>query len=118
MGSSRLPLGIDLRAFDDGEGRREEFRREIGAGEEILVGFVGRLTEIKNIPMYFKGSSPLLHAGEYRFTENQVFDRRRRTLKRRSLSGGHRSSALAKMFPFWGTGRMPNGFMRALTLSL
>ncbi|MEQ1763827.1 MAG: glycosyltransferase [Pyrinomonadaceae bacterium] len=47
-----IPLGIDLSKFDSGEESRREFRSEFGVSDdEVLVGFVGRLTEIKNIPM-------------------------------------------------------------------
>lgn len=50
-----IPLGIDLEKFADAENKREILRREIGAGEdEILVGFVGRFTEIKNIPLFLQ----------------------------------------------------------------
>ncbi|MBA2620282.1 MAG: glycosyltransferase [Acidobacteria bacterium] len=52
-----VPLGIDLKQFGEAEGseKREAFRAEIGAApDEILVGFVGRLTEIKNVPMLLK----------------------------------------------------------------
>jgi glycosyltransferase involved in cell wall biosynthesis len=42
-----IPLGIDLAPFANPS--------EIGAGaDEILVGFVGRLTEIKNVPLLLK----------------------------------------------------------------
>ncbi|HEV8590700.1 MAG TPA: glycosyltransferase [Pyrinomonadaceae bacterium] len=51
-----VPLGIDLEPFADSDGKREKFRNEIGvASDEVLVGFVGRLTEIKNIPMLLQG---------------------------------------------------------------
>jgi glycosyltransferase involved in cell wall biosynthesis len=47
-----VPLGIDLSKFDSDDAARQEFRSEFGIlDDEILVGFVGRLTEIKNIPM-------------------------------------------------------------------
>lgn len=43
-----VPLGIDLGALKGG--KRDLLRNELRAGEnEIIVGFVGRLTEIKNI---------------------------------------------------------------------
>lgn len=46
-----IPLGIDLSPFSAAS-RRKEFRAEFGAEpNEVLVGFVGRLTEIKNIPL-------------------------------------------------------------------
>lgn len=48
-------LGIDLGPFADTAENRARFRAEIGAGDnEILVGLVGRLTEIKNIPMFLQ----------------------------------------------------------------
>jgi glycosyltransferase involved in cell wall biosynthesis len=51
-----IPLGIDLSAFANAD-KRNAFRDEIGvADDEILIGFVGRLTEIKNIPMLLKAA--------------------------------------------------------------
>jgi glycosyltransferase involved in cell wall biosynthesis len=53
-----VPLGIDLDPFASPELRRERFRKEIGVLEnEILVSFVGRLTEIKNISMFLKAAA-------------------------------------------------------------
>ena len=47
-----IPLGIDLEPFTDSASARAAFRSEIGASEsDIVVGFIGRLTEIKNIQM-------------------------------------------------------------------
>jgi glycosyltransferase involved in cell wall biosynthesis len=49
---SVLPLGIDLTSFEPSGSARERVRYEIGAADaDIIVGYVGRLTEIKNIPM-------------------------------------------------------------------
>lgn len=46
---SVIPLGIDLGAVE-AAGERDHLRDEIGAAEdETVVGFVGRLTEIKNL---------------------------------------------------------------------
>ena len=45
-----IPLGIDTEALRGDNSDRVSFRDEIGAGDEdILVGFIGRLTEIKNL---------------------------------------------------------------------
>jgi len=45
-----IQLGIDLEPFRDWTSRQNLLREEIGAEtDEILVGLVGRLTEIKNI---------------------------------------------------------------------
>ncbi len=50
-----VPLGIDLAAFQNTKEKRSIMRAEIGASEaEILVGLVGRLTEIKNISLFLK----------------------------------------------------------------
>jgi glycosyltransferase involved in cell wall biosynthesis len=47
-----IPLGIDLEPFGDWKSRQNILREEIGAEtDEILVGLVGRLTEIKNISL-------------------------------------------------------------------
>ena len=46
---SVIPLGLDLRLFADWSERGEKFREELAiARDEILVGIVGRLTDIKN----------------------------------------------------------------------
>lgn len=52
---SVIPLGIDLKKFADSSGKRDVLRTEIGADEdEILIGLVGRLTEIKNVALLLK----------------------------------------------------------------
>ena len=49
---SVVRLGLDLSAFRDDPKDRERFRREIGLTEgDFTIGFVGRLTSIKNIPL-------------------------------------------------------------------
>lgn len=53
-----IPLGIDLAQFDNLSEKRSAFRQEISAGEnDIIVGFVGRLTEIKNIPLLLESAA-------------------------------------------------------------
>ena len=53
-----IPLGIDLSHFSNADSDRNALRDEIGAeNDEIVVGFVGRLTEIKNIPHLLKVAS-------------------------------------------------------------
>ncbi len=50
-----IPLGIDLDKFAEAAAKRNILREEIGAkDDEILIGFVGRLTEIKNVPLLLK----------------------------------------------------------------
>ena len=50
-----IQLGLDLEPFRKVEEKRNLLREEIGAkNNEILVGLVGRLTEIKNISLFLK----------------------------------------------------------------
>ena len=50
-----VPLGIDLETLKGSEDLRRGFRKECGVSEEeILVGFVGRLTEIKDVSLYLQ----------------------------------------------------------------
>jgi glycosyltransferase involved in cell wall biosynthesis len=52
-----IPLGIDLAPFENAESKNGILREEIGAEtDEILIGFVGRLTEIKNIPLILQAA--------------------------------------------------------------
>ena len=44
-----IPLGIDLSVYADWKTRRDAFRLKVNASpDEMLIGIVGRLTEIKN----------------------------------------------------------------------
>jgi glycosyltransferase involved in cell wall biosynthesis len=53
-----IPLGLDTRAFADWAERRPRLRRELGAGDdEVLVGIVGRLTEIKNHALFLEAAA-------------------------------------------------------------
>lgn len=53
-----IPLGLDLEMFSGASGRRQKFRDELGVDENtILVGIVGRLTEIKNHEMFLDSVS-------------------------------------------------------------
>lgn len=52
-----IPLGIDLSILGPNSELRNEFRREFSVkDDEILCGFVGRLTEIKNISMFLRAA--------------------------------------------------------------
>lgn len=52
-----IPLGIDLDIYDGAEKNRSILRDDLGAKEsDIVVGFVGRLTEIKNIGLLLKAA--------------------------------------------------------------
>jgi glycosyltransferase involved in cell wall biosynthesis len=50
-----IPLGLDLSVFANWQGRRRLLRDELGAGEQdVLVGIVGRLTEVKNHALFLR----------------------------------------------------------------
>jgi glycosyltransferase involved in cell wall biosynthesis len=47
-----IPLGIDVEKFTSDVASRRRLRDELGFGDDdIVVGYVGRLTEIKNLPL-------------------------------------------------------------------
>ena len=52
-----VPLGLDLRLFSDWPINRNRVREELTASDdELLVGIVGRLTEIKNHAMFLRAA--------------------------------------------------------------
>ncbi|MFL6334947.1 MAG: glycosyltransferase [Pyrinomonadaceae bacterium] len=53
-----IPLGLDTRAFDDWAVRRHLLRKEWGAADgDVLVGIVGRLTEVKNHRLFLEAAA-------------------------------------------------------------
>ena len=59
-----IPLGIDMEPFEKDKVEKENLRAEIGADDEdFLVGFVGRLTEIKNVPLLLNAAKRLSSNG-------------------------------------------------------
>lgn len=53
-----VPLGLDTRAFDDWSARRGVLRREWNVrDEDLLVGIVGRLTEVKNHRLFLEAAA-------------------------------------------------------------
>jgi glycosyltransferase involved in cell wall biosynthesis len=56
-----IPLGLDVGVFAGWRERREAARAVLGAGaNDILVGIVGRLTEIKNHKLFVKAAAMFL----------------------------------------------------------
>ncbi|MFN2454896.1 MAG: glycosyltransferase [Pyrinomonadaceae bacterium] len=53
-----VPLGLDTRVFKDWRIRRNIVRDELGASpEDVLVGIVGRLTEVKNHKLFLRAAA-------------------------------------------------------------
>ena len=53
-----VPLGMDTGLFVHWRERRQTFRDELGVGDnEVLVGIVGRLTEVKNHELFLEAAA-------------------------------------------------------------
>ena len=53
-----VPLGLDLSLFSDWQAKRSRLREELSASDdELLIGIVGRLTEIKNHAMFLRAAA-------------------------------------------------------------
>lgn len=60
-----VPLGIDLNEYGSERSSKSLLRDEIGAMDgEIVVGFVGRLTAIKNLPMLLEAAELIQNDAE------------------------------------------------------
>ena len=63
-----VPLGLDLQVFADHATRRQRFRQELGIDDEtILIGIVGRLTQIKNHRMFLNAAAHLKSDAQQKF---------------------------------------------------
>ena len=52
-----MPYGIDLSSFENWQAKRNVLRQEFGGrDDEIIVGIVGRLTEIKNHSLFLRAA--------------------------------------------------------------
>ena len=63
-----VPLGIDIEQFDIDPSVRQKLRAEFGVQEsDVVVGFVGRLTEIKNISLLLHAAALIRERTDVRF---------------------------------------------------
>jgi glycosyltransferase involved in cell wall biosynthesis len=106
-----IPLGLDLSVFADHASRRARFRQELGVDDEtILVGIVGRLTEIKNHRMFLNSVARLKGQTGMRFVvigDGSL----RETLEKQARSLGIESDVI-----FTGGRRDPEYFYPALDI--
>lgn len=106
-----IPLGLDLSVFADHASRRARFRDELGIDEEtILVGIVGRLTEIKNHQMFLNSVARLKDQSALRFVV--IGD----GALRQNLEEQARSLGLESKVIFAGGRRDPEYFYPALDI--
>ncbi|HYY56617.1 MAG TPA: glycosyltransferase [Pyrinomonadaceae bacterium] len=94
---SCIPLGLDLEAFAGWTARRRVLRDEIGArDEDVLVGIVGRLTEIKNHKLFLEAAARYMK--ERAATEDAAAAKDAAAARRRVrflvIGDGHLSGAL------------------------
>ncbi len=110
-----IPLGIDFGAFSQPDSRRAAARKQLGAGtDDILVGIVGRLTEIKNHLLFLQA------ARVFRDQFNQHATKRVRFLiigngqLRQTLETQSRGLGLSDTVRFLGLRTDPENFYPAL----
>jgi glycosyltransferase involved in cell wall biosynthesis len=90
-----IPLGLDLEEFSDWPARRQVLRDELGAdADEVLVGIVGRLTEIKNHSLFLRT------AAHFKKERNTVGAARR--VRFLVIGDGHLADALKEEARFLG----------------
>lgn len=113
-----IPLGLDTSVFAEGEQRRHLLRDELGADEgDVLVGIVGRLTEVKNHALL------LQIAARFRETASAKGDARQVRFiiigdghLREKLEAQARELGLEEMVTFLGTRNDPENFYPALDI--
>ncbi len=106
-----IPLGLDLSVFADHASRRARFRDELGIDEEtILVGIVGRLTEIKNHQMFLNSVARLKDQSALQFVV--IGD----GALRQKLEEQARSLGLREKVIFAGSRKDPEYFYPALDI--
>ena len=112
-----IPLGLDLSLFSDWQAKRRCLREELNASDdELLIGIVGRLTEIKNHAMFLRAAARLKQLS------NSTDQRRMRFViigdgsLRRTLEEQARELGLADDVVFLGTREDPGIFYPALDM--
>ncbi len=112
-----IPLGLDLDNFENGREPQLSFRQELGVeSDDMLVGIVGRLTEIKNHELF-------LHAVK-RYKEKYMREQSKRVMfvvigeggLRSKLEAQAKSLGLSDDVVFTGGRRDPENFYPALDI--
>ncbi|HEV7860712.1 MAG TPA: glycosyltransferase [Pyrinomonadaceae bacterium] len=115
-----IPLGLDLSIFADWSSRRRALRDELCAGDaDVLVGIVGRLTEIKNHALFLEA------AARYRESQGGARNANGRRVRfiiigdgnlRGGLEAQVRALSLSDDVTFLGTRDDPQNFYPALDI--
>jgi glycosyltransferase involved in cell wall biosynthesis len=57
-----IPLGLDLSVFENWQSRRSLLRSELKIDDELLIGIVGRLTDVKNHDFFLRVAKKLIQS--------------------------------------------------------
>lgn len=108
-----IPLGIDTSAFTDWRRRRPRLRAELRVSEsEVLVGIVGRLTEVKNHSLFLRAAAACRTLVKSRVRFVIIGDGNLRA----DLEAQAKSLALTDHISFLGTRTDPENFYPALDI--
>ena len=106
-----IPLGIDLDLYVDWQQRREQFRQELRAdADTILIGIVGRLTEIKNHELFVQAAAHLKKSSPAKVKFLIIGDGHLRSQLERQVE----ESGLGNDVVFLGSRNDPENFYPAL----
>jgi glycosyltransferase involved in cell wall biosynthesis len=108
-----IPLGIDLSAYASWPDRRSRLRSELKLkDDDVLIGIVGRLTEIKNHRLFLEAAAILSKTNGSRARFVVIGDGN----LRRDLEAQAQSLKLASEVTFLGTRDDPENFYPALDI--
>jgi len=108
-----IPLGIDMSVYFDWEKRRPIARAELGANEsDVLIGIVGRLTEIKNHKLFLEAAARLRQLTNSPVRFLIIGDGNLRN----ELEAQAKSLGLRDCVSFLGTRKDPENFYPALDI--
>ena len=109
-----IPLGIDTSAFKDWQERRPRLRAELKVSEsEVLVGIVGRLTEVKNHSLFLRAAAGCRTLVKSRVRFVIIGDGKLRP----DLEAQAKSLGLIDDISFLGTRNDPENFYPALDIA-
>jgi glycosyltransferase involved in cell wall biosynthesis len=106
-----IPLGIDLDVYAGWKARRTKLREEISAGDDdLIIGIVGRLTEVKNHGLFLEAAALLKKISTQPLKFLVIGDGARRS----ELESRARQLRIANDVEFLGTRDDPENFYPAL----
>jgi len=108
-----IPLGIDLGIYADWQRRREQCRQELNAdADTILIGIVGRLTEIKNHELFIQAAAHFRKSAQSKVKFLVIGDGHLRPQLERQVE----ESGLGRDVLFLGSRDDPENFYPALDM--